>query len=122
MRGRSAAGRSEIHPAAERGSWRRLFVDRFGEAARHRHPGDQPRPDDLSARAQFRGVGRICGAPCGPALFPRSEEHTSELQSLMRISYDVFCLKKKTITYEPHQHKLNTTPITIHHIISISIH
>src|SRR3546814_8872103 len=28
--------------------------------------------------------------------FPRSEEHTSELQSLMRISYAVFCLKKKT--------------------------
>src|SRR3546814_6314290 len=27
--------------------------------------------------------------------FGRSEEHTSELQSLMRISYDVFCLKKK---------------------------
>src|SRR3546814_3844795 len=33
------------------------------------------------------------------ALTPRSEEHTSELQSLMRISYAVFCLKKK--------HKLN---------------
>src|SRR3546814_10378219 len=30
----------------------------------------------------------------------RSEEHTSELQSLMRISYDVFCLKKKTKTYK----------------------
>src|SRR3546814_10437343 len=29
----------------------------------------------------------------------RSEEHTSELQSLMRISYAVFCLKKKTITH-----------------------
>src|SRR3546814_5735748 len=29
------------------------------------------------------------------ALFGRSEEHTSELQSLMRISYAVFCLKKK---------------------------
>src|SRR3546814_1918769 len=29
----------------------------------------------------------------------RSEEHTSELQSLMRISYAVFCLKKKTTTY-----------------------
>src|SRR3546814_981669 len=29
------------------------------------------------------------------ALVPRSEEHTSELQSLMRISYAVFCLKKK---------------------------
>src|SRR3546814_1714003 len=47
--------------------------------------------------------------PCGEAPFPRpkppalqtaandrSEEHTSELQSLMRISYAVFCLKKKT--------------------------
>src|SRR3546814_1806499 len=30
--------------------------------------------------------------------FGRSEEHTSELQSLMRISYAVFCLKKKTTT------------------------
>src|SRR3546814_8126686 len=34
-------------------------------------------------------------APKGP-LVDRSEEHTSELQSLMRISYAVFCLKKKT--------------------------
>src|SRR3546814_4533042 len=34
---------------------------------------------------------------------PRSEEHTSELQSLMRISYAVFCLKKKHITtHKPH--------------------
>src|SRR3546814_3192945 len=31
-----------------------------------------------------------------PGSKPRSEEHTSELQSLMRISYAVFCLKKKT--------------------------
>src|SRR3546814_3372517 len=31
----------------------------------------------------------------------RSEEHTSELQSLMRISYAVFCLKKKNITNPP---------------------
>src|SRR3546814_4260393 len=33
-----------------------------------------------------------------PALELRSEEHTSELQSLMRISYAVFCLKKKKTT------------------------
>src|SRR3546814_2931477 len=34
---------------------------------------------------------------------PRSEEHTSELQSLMRISYAVFCLKKKNLnTYHIH--------------------
>src|SRR3546814_3660892 len=31
-------------------------------------------------------------------ILPRSEEHTSELQSLMRISYAVFCLKKKKLT------------------------
>src|SRR3546814_16485675 len=33
-------------------------------------------------------------------IVPRSEEHTSELQSLMRISYAVFCLKKKTTTIQ----------------------
>src|SRR3546814_4529281 len=37
----------------------------------------------------------------------RSEEHTSELQSLMRISYAVFCLKKKTITYTNNKHRYN---------------
>src|SRR3546814_4943668 len=35
------------------------------------------------------------GARLGPPVDVRSEEHTSELQSLMRISYAVFCLKKK---------------------------
>src|SRR3546814_4607332 len=35
----------------------------------------------------------------------RSEEHTSELQSLMRISYAVFCLKKKKNTHTPHYTK-----------------
>src|SRR3546814_3962563 len=37
------------------------------------------------------------------SLLRRSEEHTSELQSLMRISYAVFCLKKKT-PYHIHSH------------------
>src|SRR3546814_3392827 len=40
----------------------------------------------------------------------RSEEHTSELQSLMRISYAVFCLKKKTNTSSTNHH--HSTPIT----------
>src|SRR3546814_6947263 len=45
---------------------------------------------------------------------PRSEEHTSELQSLMRTSYAVFCLKKKTIrsilnSYLIPTPRLNTT-------------
>src|SRR3546814_6865253 len=38
----------------------------------------------------------LAGIELAPAQIPRSEEHTSELQSLMRISYAVFCLKKKT--------------------------
>src|SRR3546814_2992204 len=37
--------------------------------------------------------------PAPSKLRARSEEHTSELQSLMRISYAVFCLKKKKITH-----------------------
>src|SRR3546814_9581235 len=40
-----------------------------------------------------------------PAAGGRSEEHTSELQSLMRISYAVFCLKKKT---SKHPHTIKT--------------
>src|SRR3546814_2770912 len=38
----------------------------------------------------------------------RSEEHTSELQSLMRISYAVFCLKKKNITESTNARPTNT--------------
>src|SRR3546814_9505774 len=44
------------------------------------------------------------------SLSVRSEEHTSELQSLMRISYAVFCLKKKTHT---NHHVSTTHPYTI---------
>src|SRR3546814_6590177 len=39
-------------------------------------------------------------------LAARSEEHTSELQSLMRISYAVFCLKKKKDLAKTYQHKI----------------
>src|SRR3546814_5795616 len=49
------------------------------------------------ARQQDRFLGRV-GAGSGDhrnTAFGRSEEHTSELQSLMRISYAVFCLIKK---------------------------
>src|SRR3546814_4214203 len=61
-----------------------LFRSRTGRAAaRAADPGGGP---DLSHRCRAGGP-RPQGA--------RSEEHTSELQSLMRISYAVFCLKKK---------------------------
>src|SRR3546814_1535632 len=64
-------------------------------------PGDEDVLADLGRtawrRQQHRPAaleeGRLQGAH---ARAVRSEEHTSELQSLMRISYAVFCLKKKT--------------------------
>src|SRR3546814_7101551 len=52
--------------------------------------------DDLDAGARLADISRrisLCHQPA--RLSGRSEEHTSELQSLMRISYAVFCLKKK---------------------------
>src|SRR3546814_2250643 len=52
---------------------------------------------DLSAHRPFREFRYIYVAASGD----RSEEHTSELQSLMRISYAVFCLNKKTSTQKP---------------------
>src|SRR3546814_6745535 len=50
----------------------------------------------IIAILQIAAVGHGQGAELPPMLTTnRSEEHTSELQSLMRISYAVFCLKKK---------------------------
>src|SRR3546814_10242649 len=46
--------------------------------------------------AALRGDEPFIMMPDGRGAIFRSEEHTSELQSLMRISYTVFCLKKKT--------------------------
>src|SRR3546814_10792494 len=56
--------------------------------------------------------GRIPDKPCTPC-GPRSEEHTSELQSLMRISYAVFCLKKKKKEQLPKHRaeKIDTQPL-----------
>src|SRR3546814_3910580 len=60
--------------------------------------------DRLSRRSLFTGcaVALMLSSLAVPLLIDtlliRSEEHTSELQSLMRISYAVFCLKKKKTT------------------------
>src|SRR3546814_10329935 len=59
------------------------------------------------AEALERGAGHVI-AGGGDGSLSRSEEHTSELQSLMRISYDVFCLKKK-----------NTNPTTTTKITAV---
>src|SRR3546814_5783368 len=65
---------------------------------------------DRLARSTLRQ--RVPGAhPVGD----RSEEHTSELQSLMRISYAVFCLKKKKITTQTNHDISPSRPTTTLH-------
>src|SRR3546814_7394250 len=81
--------------------------------------GDDPFSDEMLAAWRAEGIGTDLVARL-PGRLPglhvvrndadgersfRSEEHTSELQSLMRISYAVFCLQKKTNT----QQTLQTT-------------
>src|SRR3546814_13189936 len=63
-------------------------------AERVRRLGSRPTAAQCSSR-----MAPLRASTLGPPqTFQRSEEHTSELQSLMRISYAVFCLKKKTQT------------------------
>src|SRR3546814_7153463 len=71
-------GNREVQPPGEVDRDRRREVDRLQEAA------------SSSSRSVSNSNQRSSAA--------RSEEHTSELQSLMRISYAVFCLKKHTNT------------------------
>src|SRR3546814_8303590 len=93
---------------------RRLVAVMALALPQHRLIGDQPQP--LQCRKLCRaGAGHFtrrvevfdADQPLTTGLArqqpARSEEHTSELQSLMRISYAVFCLKKKTtnISYQP---------------------
>src|SRR3546814_1148424 len=77
---------------------------------------------DIHGRARFvvvAGIGEV-QAVAGAAApgRDRSEEHTSELQSLMRISYAVFCLKKKkqyiTPTTKQHTPTHTTFQLTKH--------
>src|SRR3546814_7225807 len=85
---------ADRHRAAQRVEHADLH--RFGAAAArrfvllaacadHRHAGEQRADQHLPLKPLAHIVLRL----------NRSEEHTSELQSLMRISYAVFCLKKK---------------------------
>src|SRR3546814_8816964 len=57
------------------------------------------RPDDGLGKAQILEQGAFGNLYFQPV---RSEEHTSELQSLMRISYAVSCVKKKKTIYDIH--------------------
>src|SRR3546814_8574995 len=75
--------------------------------------------DDAGARARqsFRGAAGRCKRHREARQGFRSEEHTSELQSLMRISYAVFCLKKKKITLQQKRQSSNISQYTPNPII-----
>src|SRR3546814_3282949 len=65
--------------------------------------GEDPGQNRREGRCRCRGrQGRSRLAAGGWQGRRRSEEHTSELQSLMRISYAVFCLKKKNEVQKTH--------------------
>src|SRR3546814_3395594 len=103
---RMGRAKGETHRFARRGLGRGMM----GFAALYPSYGLKPirrmgRAKGETHRFARRGPGR--GMMGFAALYPsRSEEHTSELQSLMRISYAVFCLKKKN-TNKYNQQLLN---------------
>src|SRR3546814_6506453 len=100
---RSAAASLERPELDSRARSRRAKIGRVQWIA------DQERDQRGLPRFQIfdGGTGRAAGAAYRDlGILERSEEHTSELQSLMRNSYAVFCLKKK---------KQTTTPITLTH-------
>src|SRR3546814_3746050 len=99
-RHRRAAARGQGRVGADRGSAERR-QHRHGPAPAHRRRRE-PRLAGRAAGKDKRGAGggeagSCLRSPCSPrpSCAGRSAEHTSELQPLKRISYAVFCLKKK---------------------------
>src|SRR3546814_17657834 len=82
------------------------YTTLFRSTRRRSLPSSSSSSVPVSRAAKISGWGRFARVPSPSA---RSEEHTSELQSLMRISYAVFCLKKKK-----KQNKKHITIIKIH--------
>src|SRR3546814_6076221 len=74
-----------------------FYAAELGEAARCADKDPQTAIEMLAEKRNLREMDGL-----------RSEEHTSELQSLMRISYAVFCLKKKTT-------RIINKPLQLHH-------
>src|SRR3546814_4405504 len=89
---RSRRGRP-VHSVSNRRGQRRFRGDR------------QEREEQRSGRRPAGGLPQ--GIRRTALCRDRSEEHTSELQSLMRISYAVFCLKKKKTSQQNMQHTCN---------------
>src|SRR3546814_5225820 len=111
---RAATAPSRAAPI--RAAFRDVFDMEFSFGGkRGREPSGSPAHHRIRKTAAARGSRHRCALTAVRSLgrwrhgAPRSEEHTSELQSLMRISYAVFCLNKKKKTpktvQKPTQHK-----------------
>src|SRR3546814_4003991 len=91
---------AQVPPSAESAGFGAMWVDwnalgRQSSAAERAPPPVQKR-DRADAASLGQRVGEVVASgDCAIGERLRSEEHTSELQSLMRISYAVFCLKTK---------------------------
>src|SRR3546814_2377350 len=83
----------------------RFDRDSDREDRQHQRAGETREIADL---AGAEGEARICRMPACEAIGERSEEHTSELQSLMRSSYAVFCLKKTNQALVTNQHLIKS--------------
>src|SRR3546814_8837194 len=117
--------RADAAPYCIGSAHRNLARSQFKQAHAERDRGQKPqRPRQIAESVDMAQAG---GEPDleQPAQKQRSEEHTSELQSLMRISYAVFCLKKNNDnntntnppyhTYKNTYYRLNPHTITILH-------
>src|SRR3546814_9720725 len=102
-----------------RSCWRRRAQRQAGllTAAIQQHPArarsepERTRPQRVEQTCQQPGCSSSLPNKQSKSHHLRSEEHTSELQSLMRISYAVFCLKKKyKTTTTPYSHVTPVTP------------
>src|SRR3546814_8531696 len=76
--------------------------------------------DDFAAGFVFNNPNAKGSCGCGESFTVRSEEHTSELQSLMRISYAVFCLKNKTFPLNTLYNVTHSTSLYL--ILPLSYH
>src|SRR3546814_1927747 len=87
--------------------------DAAGDARSRRRRPEAAHQDDRPVQRQGKECHRPLRHPRPRPWRRRSEEHTSELQSLMRISYAVFCLKKKKMnTQQRESSKLKQTQTT----------
>src|SRR3546814_2940222 len=102
---RSLPGDAVGHFAVAGGDFARADVDFLDALPHRRHRAGQPGLHAPHRRVQYAD---LVAAARRDHFAQRSEEHTSELQSLMRTSYAVFCLKKKKTE---HKHQINTRKV-----------